>query len=339
MLGNDSMLEIRNLSVSFAGAGASVQAVRDVSFTMARGEIVALVGESGSGKSTIGLSIMRLIEQDAAAVIDGEILFKGKNATLLDLAKLPGSQMRRLRGDDIGMVFQEPMSSLNPVFTIGHQLEEAIRTHQSLPRRTARARALEMLELLNIPNPQQNISSYPHQLSGGMVQRVMIAMALSCEPTLLIADEPTTGLDVTIQAQIIEHLQMLQSNTGMSILFITHDLGLVSEIADRVIVLYAGQVVEIAAAAQLFDSPRMPYTQALLASLPQLGRKNDPTYRIEAIPGVVPSASALPRGCAFEPRCQYATPQCAAQIPPLEAQSRDAYVRCFHWRDIEARAS
>ncbi len=330
-----SLLEVRGLNVSFRTDVGSIRAVRDVSFSMVPGEIVALVGESGSGKSTIGLAIMRLIEQTKQLTVDGEILFRGKNGECVNLMTRSKKEMQHIRGNHIAMIFQEPMSSLNPIFTIGTQVVEAIRTHQEKSRLEARVRALEMLTLLGIPNPDKCLTNYPHQISGGMRQRVMIAMALACNPALLIADEPTTALDVTIQAQIVEILKSLQERLGMSILFITHNLGLVAEIADRVLVLYAGQVVELGKVKTLFESPLMPYTKALLHSIPHLGCSNQPDYRIEAIPGNVPSATAYPPGCAFHPRCRHFVPSvCDTAEPVLEDGAADHRVRCFRWRDI-----
>lgn len=330
------VLEARGLDVRFHTDHGDVHAVRDVSFSVAPGEIVALVGESGSGKSTIGLALMRLLEQEGSIATRGEILFSGKNGARRDLMTLSPREIRRIRGDDISMIFQEPMSSLNPIFTIGRQISEAIRTHQNKSRKEASALALEMLHLLAIPNPQECLLNYPHEISGGMIQRVMIAMAISCNPTLLVADEPTTGLDVTIQAQIIEHLQALQRRQGMAILFITHDLGLVAEIADRVLVMYAGQIVELGQADAIFESPRMPYTRALLNSLPQLGCSSVPGYKIQAIPGNVPSAAAFPDGCAFHPRCAHFQKSiCDGQIPPLEQATHNHHVRCFRWQDLD----
>ncbi len=330
-----SLLEVRGLNVSFRTDFGSIRAVRDVSFSMAPGEIVALVGESGSGKSTIGLAIMHLIEQTKHLDVQGEIFFRGKNGESTNLTTRPEKEMQHIRGNNIAMIFQEPMSSLNPIFTIGAQIIEAIRTHQKMSRREAQARALEMLTLLGIPNPDKFLTSYPHQISGGMRQRAMIAMALACNPALLIADEPTTALDVTIQAQIVEILKSLQERLGMSILFITHDLGLVAEIADRVLVLYAGQVVELGNVTTLFESPLMPYTKALMHSIPRLGCSSQPDYRIEPIPGNVPSAAAFPPGCAFHPRCRYFVPTvCDIAEPVLEDSAADHWVRCFRWRDI-----
>ncbi len=332
----NSLLEVRGLSVSFHTGFGSVRAVRDVSFSMAPGEIVALVGESGSGKSTIGLALMRLLEKTRKLEIEGEIFFRGKDGEAVNLVTHPEKKMRQIRGNDIAMIFQEPMSSLNPIFTVGTQIIEAIRTHQTKSQAAARARALEMLALLSIPNPDKCLTSYPHQISGGMRQRVMIAMALACNPALLIADEPTTALDVTIQAQIVENLKNLQDRLGMSILFITHNLGLVAEIADRVLVLYAGQIVELAEVKKLFGSPLMPYTKALLDSIPRLGCSLQPHYRIDPIPGSVPSAVAFPAGCAFHPRCRSFLPGvCDASEAALEDSASDHWVRCFRWQDIQ----
>ena len=331
-----SVLDVHELDVRFRTEHGDVHAVREVSFSIAPGEVVALVGESGSGKSTIGLALMRLLEQEGAVVTRGEIAFTGKGGSPRDLMTLSARQMRRVRGDDISMIFQEPMSSLNPIFTIGRQIAEAIRAHQNKSRHDALARALEMLYLLGIANPEECLNCYPHQISGGMIQRVMIAMAISCHPTLLVADEPTTGLDVTIQAQIIEHLQGLQRQQGMSILFITHDLGLVAEIADRVLVMYAGQIVELGQVQAIFESPRMPYTRALLSSLPRLGCSSLPDYKIQAIPGNVPSTSAFPPGCAFHPRCaHFESSTCDTGGPPLVNAAPDHLVRCFRWQNLD----
>ena len=335
MTGSEPILEVRDLGVQFQSPQGIVHAVRDVSFSVGPGEIVALVGESGSGKSTIGLALMRLRDHEESARVQGAIRFAGKDGRSRDLMALSARSMRRIRGDDIAMIFQEPMSSLDPIFTIGAQLVEAIRIHQSKSVREATALSLEMLHLLGIAHPRQCFASYPHQISGGMIQRVMIAMALSCNPTLLVADEPTTGLDVTIQAQIIEHLQTLQRRQHMSVLFITHDLGLVAEIADRVFVLYAGQIVEFGSVETIFRAPLMPYTGMLLDSLPRLGCSSLPDYRIQAIPGNVPSATAFPPGCAFHPRCRHFEPSvCDRETPPLESAAPDHLVRCCRWQSI-----
>ena len=339
MTGADPILEVSGLDVRFDSPQGIVHAVRDVSFSVAPGEIVALVGESGSGKSTIGLALMRLLDHEESARVQGTIRFTGKDGGSRDLMAQSARSMRRIRGNDIGMIFQEPMSSLDPIFTVGAQIVEAIRIHQRKSAGEATSLALEMLHLLGIAHPRQCFASYPHQISGGMIQRVMIAMALSCHPTLLVADEPTTGLDVTIQAQIIEHLQSLQRQQRMSVLFITHDLGLVAEIADRVFVLYAGQVVEFGSVETIFRAPLMPYTGMLLDSLPRLGCSSVPDYRIQAIPGNVPNATAFPRGCAFHPRCRHFEPSiCDRDTPPLESAATAHLVRCCRWRAIsEAR--
>ena len=335
-----AILHVRGLDVRFHTSHGDVHAVRDVSFGVAPGEIVALVGESGSGKSTIGLALMRLLEQEGPVATSGELEFTGKVGPPRDLMRLSSGAMRQVRGDDISMIFQEPMSSLNPIFSIGRQIAEAIRVHQGASRKDALARALEMLHVLGIPNPEECLVNYPHQISGGMIQRVMIAMAISCDPKLLVADEPTTGLDVTIQAQIVEYLQELQRQKGMSILFITHDLGLVAEIADRVLVMYAGQIVELGDVKTIFESPRMPYTRALLHSLPKLGCSSIPDYRIEAIPGNVPSAAEFPPGCAFHPRCaHFESAVCDGGVPPLEAAASEHHVRCFRWQHLDGVAA
>ncbi len=337
---DEPILDVRGLSATFHTERGAVHAVRGVDFAMGAGEIVALVGESGSGKSTIGLALMRLVGQESRVDTQGEIWFRGKSGQRRDLMAIREKDMRHIRGDDIAMIFQEPMSSLNPIYTVGNQIAEAIRTHRDKSPREALEIGLTMLYLLGIPNPEKCLTSYPHQLSGGMRQRVMIAMAVSCNPTLLVADEPTTALDVTIQAQIIQHLKSLQAQTGMSILFITHDLGLVAEIADRVLVLYAGQVVELADTGTLFETPLMPYTKALLNSIPRLGCSAQPDYRIEAIPGTVPSAFAFPEGCAFHTRCgHFENALCDAAEPPLEDAGTGRLVRCFRWRDIHGGAA
>lgn len=330
------LLDIQDLCVTFNVHGAELRAVRNVSFSMKQGEVVALVGESGSGKSTIGLSVMRLLEETKSLNVSGSANFNRDAQQSIDLLTCPDKQMRDIRGNDIAMVFQEPMSSLNPIFQVGGQIVEAIRAHKRIPRAEAQKCALDMLTLLGIPSPEKCLTSYPHQISGGMRQRVMIAMALACEPTLLIADEPTTALDVTIQAQIVEHLKRLRERTGMSILFITHDLGLVAEIADRVLVLYAGQVVELSDVQSLFERPLMPYTRALMRSMPQLGCSGIPDYRIEAIPGGVPNPIDFPSGCAFHPRCQYIDiGNCDAHPPELEDGARGRKVRCHRWQAIQ----
>jgi len=315
------LLEVCNLSTDFIMKRGTVHAVDDVSFTLDKGKILAIVGESGSGKSVSSLSIMRLL-QDPGKVTGGEIIYKGDN--ILNYSK---SRMRSIRGNDISMIFQEPMTSLNPVFTIEDQLCESIRIHMDLDKKAARARAIEMLHLVGIPSPEKRIKDYPHQMSGGMRQRVMIAMALSCDPELLIADEPTTALDVTIQAQILDLIGSLRDKIGMAVLLITHDLGVVAEVADEVVVMYCGQIVEQASAHELFETkPLHPYTFGLLKSIPTLdNEENGPLYMI---PGMVPNPLNLPQGCKFAPRCPYADARCHEQEPP-SYEVGERQLRCF----------
>jgi oligopeptide/dipeptide ABC transporter ATP-binding protein len=297
----EALIEIRNLVTTFTTSGQRLVAVDDVSLAIAQGRTLALVGESGCGKSVTALSILRLLPNPPARIESGQILFEGR-----DLLRLSESEIRRVRGDRIAMIFQEPMTSLNPVFTIGFQLIEAIRLHRDSSPRQALEQALELLDLVGIPSPSERIRDFPHQLSGGMRQRVMIAMALSCNPKLLIADEPTTALDVTVQAQILDLLSQLQERLGMSILFITHDLGIVAEFAERVAVMYAGRIVEQCTVHDLFRSPAHPYTQGLLASIPArvLAQKDgEVPRRLPTIEGVVPSLTNLPSGCRFRDRC------------------------------------
>jgi len=334
-LDGEHVLEVRNLTIRFRLDDRDLRAVRDVSFDLRRGEVLALVGASGSGKSTIGLALTRLLGAESNPEIRGEVRLWGEQEGSLELLSCPEREIRRVRGGRISMIFQEPMSSLNPMFTIGRQIVEAIRTHRKLTVRQAQVRATEMLGLLAIPDPRGSMGRYPHQLSGGMRQRVMIAMALACDPEILVADEPTTALDVTIQAQIVEHLTQLREQLGMSIIFITHDLGLVRELADRVLVLYAGQVVETGDVDALFRAPLMPYTQALLRSMPRLGCSEVPGFRMEPVQGNVPSPENLPPGCAFHPRCPFFEPtRCDSVQIPLEAAAARRMVRCRRWREL-----
>jgi len=331
------LLDVRGLRTHFFTDGGVVKSVEDVSFTLDAGETLAVVGESGSGKSVTSLSIMGLIPDPPGRIVGGEILFRKRDATIVDLARLPQRELRRLRGRDIAMIFQEPMTSLDPVFTIGDQIAEAVALHLGLDRRAARKRALDMLELVEIPAAAQRIREYPHQLSGGMRQRVMIALALSCNPSLLIADEPTTALDVTIQAQILALLDKLRRDIGMGVLFITHNLGVVAEIADRVVVLYAGRVVEEAGVHALFRAPRHPYTRGLLACLPRRAledRGDATTHRLNAIPGQVASPLDPLSGCAFAPRCSLALAECSAAMPPLFAAEAGHHSRCLRWQAL-----
>ncbi|MCA9592418.1 MAG: ABC transporter ATP-binding protein [Myxococcales bacterium] len=296
----EPLLSVRHLTTAFSTDRGVLRAVDDVSFDVPEGQTLAVVGESGCGKSVTALSIMRLVPSPPGEITNGEIRFKDKN-----LLGLPEKQMRALRGDAISMIFQEPMTSLNPVYSVGSQIIEAIRIHRDSSRKEARARAIEMLRLVGIPSPAERVDAYPHQLSGGMRQRVMIAMALSCDPSLLIADEPTTALDVTIQAQILDLLRRLQEELGMSILFITHDLGVVAEFASDVAVMYAGRVVETGNVKRIFDAPLHPYTRGLLASVPPMDASRDLARpnRLPTIEGVVPDLTALPKGCRFADRC------------------------------------
>ena len=326
------LLAIRNLQTHFHTEDGVVRAVDGVTFHVGRGETVAVVGESGSGKSVTSLSIMRLIPPPGA-IVGGEIEFQGRN-----LLTLSNSEIRAVRGNEIGMIFQEPMTSLNPVKTIGDQIAEAVALHQRKNARDAWKAAIEMLDLVGIPDPARRVSNYPHQMSGGMRQRAMIAMALCCRPKLLIADEPTTALDVTIQAQILDLMRKLQRELGMSILFITHDLGVVAEMADRVVVMYAGRVVEEGDVRDIFARPRMPYTRALMRSIPRLDRTDGARQRLETIAGSVPNLLRPPKGCAFHPRCRYMREECLKSAPPLEDTGGGHTVRCIRWREIDAEA-
>ncbi len=331
---SDVTLDIRNLQTHFATDRGVSKAVDGVSFTVRRNETLAVVGKSGSGKSVTSLSAMRLIQSPPGRIAGGEILFRRRDGSVHDLAKAPEKLMRSIRGNEIGMIFQEPMTSLNPVYTVGDQIGETLRLHQKLDRPAARAAALAMLKTVGIPAAERRIDEYPHQMSGGMRQRVMIAMALACRPTLLIADEPTTALDVTIQAQILDLMRRLQAETGTAILFITHNLGVVAEIAHRVAVMYAGRVVEEGDVRALFKNPKHPYTRGLLACMPHLGQGKGESARLEAIPGNVPSPTARPSGCTFAPRCAYAEPACAAAEPALEQVEPGHAARCRRWKDI-----
>ena len=310
------LLEVKNLKTYFATARGEVRSVDDVSFTLDSGETLCVVGESGCGKSVTALSIMRLVASPGY-IASGEILFEGR-----DLLKLSEDEMRGLRGDDIAMIFQDPMTSLNPVYTVGEQIAEAIRLHRGVSKKEAWNQAIEGMRDVAIPSPESRAKTYPHEMSGGMRQRVMIAMALACDPKLLIADEPTTALDVTIQAQILQELAELQTKRQLGLLLITHDLGVVAETADRVAVMYAGKIVEEAPVRELFARPRHPYTEGLLRAVPQLGAKGHQT-RLQTIEGVVPNPLELPPGCRFAPRCQHTQEQCRtgeiALLPAGEA--------------------
>ena len=317
-----ALLQVDGLRVSFSTEAGSGMAVDGVSFAVEAGQTVALVGESGCGKSVTALSILRLLPSPPARLAGGSIRFAGK-----ELTDMPAAGLRRLRGGDIGVVFQEPMTALNPVLTVGTQLEEAIRTHRPLSRAAARTQAAALLDLVRIPDALRHLDEYPHRLSGGMRQRVMIAMALSCDPRLLIADEPTTALDMTIQAQILDLLRELQARTGMALLLITHNLGVVADMADRVVVMYAGRVAEQGPARDVLRAPRHPYTRGLLAATPRLPHGTGTAALLE-IPGLVPSLFAMPPGCAFAPRCPMAEPACTQAPPPLLAAGPSHRVAC-----------
>ena len=301
-------LAVRGLRTHFYTDAGVAKAVDGISFDLEAGKTLALVGESGCGKSVTALSVLRLIPEPPGRILEGEVLFGGR-----DLLKAPEAGMRRIRGNDISMIFQEPMTSMNPVFRVGRQIAAVLQLHQGVSKEDARGRVIELLDRVGIPAPEERVDDYPHQMSGGMLQRVMIAMALACNPKVLIADEPTTALDVTIQAQILELLNELRRETGMSILLITHDLGIVAEVADDVVVMYAGEKVEQSDVHSLFEEPMHPYTQGLFASLPSMHAGEGPLYNIR---GVVPPATAFPTGCRFRPRCPYAMDLCAG-APPL----------------------
>jgi peptide/nickel transport system ATP-binding protein len=319
----ERLLEIRGLRTEFATDDGSVTAVDGVDLALDRGETLGIVGESGCGKTVTAMSVLKLIAMPPGRIAGGAILWRGR-----DLVPLGAAAMRRIRGKEIGIVFQEPMTSLNPVYSVGAQIAEAVREHEGLGRRGAMDRASEMLQLVHIPNAARRVHDYPHQFSGGMRQRVMIAMALSCNPQLLIADEPTTALDVTIQAQVLDLLAEMKDRLGMAMLLITHAMGVVAETAQRVVVMYAGKVVEEAPVEELFARPRHPYTQGLIRSIPRVDRAAQKA-RLAAIPGVVPSLAELPPGCRFAPRCGFATPACTAGEPRLREVAPGHKVACI----------
>ena len=317
------LLEVKNLKTQFKLKKGIVNAVNNIDFSIDKGEILAIVGESGSGKSVTSLSIMGLV-QDPGKVVDGEILFKGK-----DLRKRSDKEIQSIRGNEISMIFQEPMTSLNPVYKIKNQLMESIMTHMNLSKKEALERAIKMLDLVGIPSPEKRINDYPHQMSGGMRQRVMIAMALSCHPELLIADEPTSALDVTTQSQILKLIQSLREKLNMAVLLITHDLGVVAETADRVIVMYCGRIVEEATAEELFRHPKHPYTVGLLESIPKIDEDRDRLYMIK---GMVPNPLDMPKGCPFSDRCEKCMDKCRQAVPAL-TNVNGSKVRCFLYSD------
>ena len=322
----EPLLEIRGLKTHFATDDGIVHAVDGVDLTIGRGETVGVVGESGCGKTVTAMSVLKLIAMPPGRIVAGQILWQGR-----DLVPLRADEMDRIRSKEIAIIFQEPMTSLNPVYTIGEQIAEVIRRHEGLGRRAALEKTVDTLRLVQIPNPQRRVYDYPHQFSGGMRQRVMIAMALSCNPKLLIADEPTTALDVTIQAQILELLQDIKSQFGMAIMLITHAMGVVARTAQRVVVMYAGKVIEEAPVEQLFSQPRHPYTQGLIRSIPRIDTAAIRKTRLEAIAGVVPSLLDPPPGCRFAPRCRYATAVCREAIPPLREIEPGHKVACVLW--------
>jgi peptide/nickel transport system ATP-binding protein len=325
------LLEVEGLKTWFFTVDGVTRAVDGVSYRVGRGETLAVVGESGCGKSVTALSIMRLVASPPGRIVGGSIRFDGR-----DLLSISEAEMRDIRGNEISMIFQEPMTSLNPVLSIGRQVAEALVVHQGLDRQAAETRAVELLRLVQIPEPERRAKQFPHQLSGGMRQRVMIAMALACQPKLLIADEPTTALDVTIQAQILDLMRELKSRTGAAIILITHDLGVVAEMAERVVVMYAGRKVEEAPVKALFARPLHPYTRGLLASVPRLGSSltGGKRHRLSEIAGVVPNLRDEIPGCAFAPRCAHATERCRAESPMLENAGADHLVACFEAEKI-----
>jgi len=316
------ILEIKDLSVSFATDNGPAKVIEEVSFSVDHGQTLGLVGESGCGKSVTAMSIIRLLPSPPSRVESGQVIFDGR-----DLLKLDDAAMRNIRGNRIGMIFQEPMTSLNPTFSIGFQIGEVLRLHRGLGQRQARDRCIELLDMVGVGSPAARIDQYPHQLSGGLRQRVMIAIAIACGPVLLIADEPTTALDVTIQAQILDLLVRLQKDLDMSILMITHDLGVVAEFCDHVVVMYAGMIVEKAPVDQIFDQPRHPYTRGLLVSVPQIGNKR--TY-LPTIPGMVPGIGERPQGCYFAKRCEHALDICRLTIPPLDGRGTENRLACWN---------
>jgi peptide/nickel transport system ATP-binding protein len=326
--GADLAMEVDGLKTYFFTRQGIVKAVDDVSFYLKKGETLGIVGESGCGKSITALSVMRLVPDPPGKTVAGSVKLDGR-----DLLELSAAEMREVRGNEMSMIFQEPMTALNPVFKIGHQISEALILHQGMDKEQALERSVEMLDLVKIPESRQRVNEYPHQLSGGMRQRVMIAMALACNPKVLIADEPTTALDVTIQAQILELIVQLQEKLGTAVILITHDLGVIAETAQRVVVMYAGKKVEEASVEDLFAEPMHPYTHGLLASVPHLDimkGEESKVERLEEIPGIVPMLINLPSGCTFAPRCKFADDKCNSEYPPYVERKKDHWVACWH---------
>jgi len=333
----EPILAVSGLRTVFHIAGGDVVAVRDLDLTVAAGETVALVGESGSGKSVTGLSVMGLLPRGIGRIAAGTLRLRRKSGEVVELQAIGGEDLRRVRGNDIGMVFQEPLTSLNPVYTVGEQIAEPIRVHLGKSSREAWTQAIRLLEDVGIPDPARRAGQYPHELSGGMRQRATIAMALACDPALLIADEPTTALDVTIQAQILDLLARLQQERGMGMLFVTHNLGVVAEIADRVAVMYAGSIVETGSIARVFAHPRHPYTKGLMRSVPRLGEASvlkAAGTPLPTISGSVPSLVNLPPGCPFAPRCPYRIDACTSGYPPLADTGKGQLSRCIRWQEV-----
>ena len=326
------LLDVRGLRTHFHTSGGVIRAVDGVSWDVRKGETVALVGESGCGKSVSALSVMRLVSRPAGRIEAGEILFKGRN-----LLALSEEEMRQVRGREIGMIFQEPMTSLNPVLTVGRQLTEPLEIHLNMNRTESQARAVELLSLVGIPDGARRLRQFPHQFSGGMRQRIMIAMALACNPALILADEPTTALDVTIQAQILELMKSLSRRLGVAILMITHNLGVVARYADRVNVMYAGKIVERASAREIYANPRHPYTLGLLRSVPRLDEPR--RAKLQPISGQPPDLSRLPAGCSFAPRCAYVIERCRHETPPLDPVAADHVSACWLARDLPTAAA
>ena len=333
----EQLLEVDRLSVRFKTDDVTLTAVDGVSLTVDRGQTVAVVGESGSGKSVTSLAIMRLLRSPPTMIDAGAIKFRRRDGNFADLSRLAEREMRDIRGNEIAMIFQEPMTRLNPVFSVGRQIAETITAHQGTDRQNAMIRAGELLGALGISDPERRLRSFPHQLSGGMRQRIMIAIALACRPALLIADEPTTALDVTVQAQILELIKTRQKEMGMALLFITHNLGVAAEISDRIVVMYAGRVVEEGDTCDIFTAPRHPYTRGLLRSIPRLRGTGTEDAELQTIPGNVPMPGYLPTGCAFHPRCgHHRVGVCDQVVPPTENCAPRHHVQCLRWRDIPA---
>jgi peptide/nickel transport system ATP-binding protein/oligopeptide transport system ATP-binding protein len=323
-----TLLDVQGLTTAFMTGRGEITAIEDVSFSLKEGEILGIVGESGSGKSVTALTIMGLLPQPPARIAAGKVMFQGQ-----ELTKLSSREMQRIRGPGIAMIFQEPMTSLNPVFSIGDQIMETIRAHENLPAATLRKRAIDMLDKVGIPSAARRLDDYPHQMSGGQRQRVMIAIALACNPKLLIADEPTTALDVTIQAQILDLLMDLRDEFRMAIMIITHNMGVIAETADRVLVMYAGRVIEEAPVARIFDHPVHPYTRGLLECVPSI---TEDRARLIAIPGTLPDPARRPPGCRYSVRCRYAQPSCSEALPPLILEEADHWAACLRAKELAA---